>query len=98
MASRPTKLFTSPDRQFGANGNAPNQINQPFVPGDTPTWADVPPDSDYRSHVRIERVVTRTADAPPASRPSEGRSGQLIRTPPLPRGGGGNGYDPSRRK
>ena len=93
MASRPTKAFTSPDRQFGLNGSAINQVNQPFVPGETPTYAPVPPDAEYRSHIAIETAVVRPADAPAAARPSEGESGQLERTP----GGGVNGLTPYAR-
>jgi len=91
-------LFTSPDRQFGANGHAPNQVNQPYVPGQTPNWADAPPDADYRSHVSIEMAVVRPADAPAAARPSEPESSGLFRTPPTDAFLRANRYDPSRRK
>jgi len=98
MASRPTKAFTSPDRQFGINAalvppDEPQQTGGPipYDPGDVS--APVPPDAEYRSHIAIATAVIRPADAPAAARPGEPEAGQLERTP----GGGVNGLTPYAR-
>src|SRR5438094_6243034 len=100
MTSRSTRLFTSPDRQLGANGNAAMVSEEPrCADGRLDFSAPVPPESDgLRSHVAIERAVMRTADAPAASRPSEPKSSGLFRTPPTDAFRRANGYDPSRRR
>jgi len=92
------KPFTSPDRQFGANG-ALVPVDEKIITGGpdprdpSDISAPVPPDADYRSHVSIERAIMTTVSAPAAAPPSEPEAGQLERTP----GGGVNGLTPFAR-